>query len=73
MKHTLWHRYLGENVDIVDEKRIGIVGIGHGAYNALRMLSYDKGGVVSCTAAINPITDWMNYGKILIIYFAFLL
>ncbi|RXG55035.1 Venom dipeptidyl peptidase 4 [Armadillidium vulgare] len=57
------NKYLGENFDLVDEKRIGVLGKGHGGYNALRMLSCDKHGVIACTAAINPITDWMNYAS----------
>ncbi|KAB7504060.1 Venom dipeptidyl peptidase 4 [Armadillidium nasatum] len=63
LDHLSIAKYLGENFDLVDEKRIGVLGKGHGGYNALRMLSCDKHGVIACTAAINPITDWMNYAS----------
>lgn len=58
-KDHKYHKYL-------DKTRIGIWGWGYGGYVTSMVLGMgNQQKVFKCGIAVNPITDWLYYSKIL--------
>ena len=62
MSFFIYFRNLSKSLDLIDGPRMGAWGWGHGGYNTLRMLLDDVDDLLTCTIAVNPITDWSLYG-----------
>ncbi|XP_076035468.1 inactive dipeptidyl peptidase 10-like isoform X2 [Oratosquilla oratoria] len=56
-------RYLVTHLEYLDEERVAVYGWGHGGHNAARMMAADVDKLLSCSIAINPITDWKLYSS----------
>lgn len=59
-------RHLLDNLNFLDESRVGIWGWGYGGYVASMVLGTQQ-QIYKCGISVSPITDWLFYSKYILI------
>lgn len=59
---TTTNRHLLDNMNFLDETRVGIWGWGYGGYVTAMVLGTQQ-SVYKCGISVSPISDWLFYSK----------